>query len=91
MLERVERVGVGDVVDEQEGVGFQVAGGPEAAVFFLAGGVGQGEVVGEAVDDAGDGVGIFCGVGQSWCGGVVGRREGRRTYCWVVSGDGIVS
>lgn len=61
MLERVERVGVGDVVDEQEGVGFEVAGGPEAAVFFLARRVGQGEVVGEAIDDAGYGVGVFYG------------------------------
>lgn len=77
MLERVERVGVGDVVDEQEGVGFEVAGGPEAAIFFLAGRVGQGEVVGEAVDDAGDGVGVFCGDGSVVvrCGCWGERRE----------------
>jgi hypothetical protein len=33
--------GVGDVVDEKEGIGLQVGGGPETAVFFLAGGVGE--------------------------------------------------
>lgn len=43
VLERVDAVGVGDVVDEQEGIGEEVRGRPEAAVFFLAGGVGQQE------------------------------------------------
>jgi hypothetical protein len=51
-VERVERVGRGDVVDEQEGVGLQVRGGPEAAVLLLAGRVGEHEVVGHAVDGA---------------------------------------
>lgn len=52
-----------DVVDEQKGVGSDVGRGPETAVFFLAGGVGEGERVGGAVDGAGYGVGVFdCGV-----------------------------
>lgn len=38
--EVVEGAGRGDVVDEKEGVGAEVRGGPETAVFFLAGGVG---------------------------------------------------
>lgn len=45
---------VGDVVDEEEGVRSQVSGGPHAAVFFLAGRVGEEERVGLAVDGAGD-------------------------------------
>jgi hypothetical protein len=51
-IERIERVGRGDVVDEQEGVGLQVRGRPEAAVLLLAGCVGEHEVVGHAVDGA---------------------------------------
>ena len=38
--EVVEGAGRGDVVDEEEGVGAQVGGCPEAAVFFLPRGVG---------------------------------------------------
>lgn len=59
MLEGVEGGDVRDVVDEEEGVGFEVAGCPETAVFFLAGRVGEREEVGEAVDGAGYGVGVL--------------------------------
>lgn len=40
VVERGERRGGRDVVDEEEGVRFEVRGGPETAVFFLAGCVG---------------------------------------------------
>lgn len=42
----------GDVVDEEEGVGSEVRGGPHSAVFFLPCCVGYGEVVVCAVDTA---------------------------------------
>jgi hypothetical protein len=48
-----------NVVDEEEGVGGQVRGGPHAAVFFLAGRVGEEERVGLAVNGAGDRVRVF--------------------------------
>jgi hypothetical protein len=61
--EGFEGGGVGEVVDEKEGVGGEVGTGPEGAVFFLASGIGQREVIRETVDGAGDGVGVFdCGV-----------------------------
>lgn len=53
-VEVLQRLSVGDVVDEEEGVRSQVSGGPHAAVFFLAGRVGEEERVGLAVDGAGD-------------------------------------
>jgi len=63
VVERVEGGGIGQVVDEEEGIGAEVGAGPEGAVFFLAGGVGEGEVVGAPVDGAGYRVGVFdCGV-----------------------------
>lgn len=60
IVERIERRGGGDVVNEEEGIGAEVGGGPEAAILFLAGGVGEGKVVRMAVNDAGDGVGVLC-------------------------------
>ena len=66
-----ERVRVGEVIDEEEGVGRQVGGRPHGAVFFLARGVGQVELVGAAVNRAGYRVKVFdCGVisGRVWSG-----------------------
>jgi len=60
-VERVERGRLGDVVDEQEGIGLQVRGCPEAAVFLLAGGVGEHEMVRLAVYAARDRVRVFDG------------------------------
>jgi len=51
----------GYVVDEEEGVGLEGGAGEEAAVFFLAGSVADGEVVGAVVDDAGYSVAVFDG------------------------------
>ena len=48
-----------DIVHQEEGIGFEVGGSPEAAVFFLAGGVGKGEEVRLAVYSACGGVGIL--------------------------------
>jgi len=70
--EAVQRGRGGDVVDEEEGVGLQGGAGEEAAVFFLPGGVADGEVVGAVVDGAGYGVAVFDG-------GVVSRREVSRS------------
>lgn len=53
-----------DVVHQEEGVRAEVRGREEAAVFFLARRVGQGEVVGRAVDGAGDGVGVLWVLGR---------------------------
>ena len=62
-VEVLQRLGIGNVVDEEEGVRGQVRGGPHAAVFFLAGSVCEEEGVGLAVDGAGDRVRVFdCGV-----------------------------
>lgn len=61
IIEVGEGRGVGDVVHHEEGVGAEIRRGPKASVFFLAGGVGQGEIVGSAIDLAGHGVGIFDG------------------------------
>jgi len=44
----------GDVVDEQEGVAVHVGRTPHAAVFLLARGVGDLDVVRRAVDGARD-------------------------------------
>ena len=59
VLERLERAGLGDVIDQKESVAFEVRLRPEAAVFFLAGGVCEAERVGRAVDCSGYGVGVF--------------------------------
>ncbi len=59
VVQSVEGGGSRDVVDEEEGVGFEIRGSPEAAVFFLAGGVGEGEEVGLAVYGACGGVGVL--------------------------------
>jgi hypothetical protein len=68
VVEGGERGERGDVVDEEEGVRGQVRGGPEAAVFFLAGRVGQHEVVGVAVDGARYGVRVlYCWVISGAC------------------------
>ena len=59
VVEGIERRGGGDIVDKKKGIGAEVGGGPETAVFFLAGGIGEREVVRMAVDDTGDGVGVL--------------------------------
>lgn len=59
VVEGIERRGSGDVVDKQKGIRAEVGGGPETAVFFLTGGVGEGKIVRMAVDDTGDGVGVL--------------------------------
>lgn len=60
IVEGIKRRGGGDVVNEEEGIGAEVGGRPEAAVFFLASGVGEGEVVRMAIDDARDGIRVLC-------------------------------
>ena len=59
VIKIVEGGGSRDVVDEKEGVGFEIRGGPEAAVFLLAGRVGEGEEVGLSVYSSGGGVGVL--------------------------------
>lgn len=61
VFEGFERVVLGDVVDEEKGIAVEVGVGPEAAVFFLACRVGEGEGVGRAVYDSRDGVRVFDG------------------------------
>ena len=39
IVERLQRAGLGDVIDQQECVAFQIGLRPEAAVFLLPGGV----------------------------------------------------
>jgi hypothetical protein len=73
----------GDVVDEEEGIRGQVGRGPETAVFFLTGRVGQHEVVGVAVDGARYGVRVL------WWGLVgVGVRTGKGGGGGVGGGGG---
>lgn len=45
VIKGVEGGGGRDVVDEQKGIGLEIRGSPEAAVFFLASRVGEGEEV----------------------------------------------
>lgn len=59
ILQRFEGARLRDIVDEEEGVAFQVGLRPEAAVFFLPGGVGKAEGVCRAIDGAGHRVGVF--------------------------------
>lgn len=59
VIKRIEGGGGRDVVHEEEGVGPEVGSSPETAVFFLAGSVGEGEVVRVAIDGAGDGIGVL--------------------------------
>ena len=60
IIECLKRGGRGDVVDEEEGIRAEIGGSPETTIFFLPGGVGEGEVVRLAVNDASDGVGVLC-------------------------------
>ena len=83
VFQGVEGGGGGDVVDEEKGIGAEVGGGPQTTIFFLTGGVGEGEEVGLAVDGAGDGVGVLWWYGvSSFAWGLEGWRG---TYCGVVS------
>lgn len=67
---------IGDVVDEQEGVGAQVGCGPEPAIFFLAGRVGKGEEIGFSVDGARNRVGVLWERGsRAWLAKGWGLRE----------------
>ena len=59
VVEGVKGTRLGDVVDEEEGIGAEIRGGPEPAVFFLPGGIGEGEEVRFAVYIAGDGIGVL--------------------------------
>jgi hypothetical protein len=59
VIERAEGRLIGDVVDEEEGIGAEVGCGPETAVFFLAGGIGQGKKVMLAIDGSGDGIRVL--------------------------------
>jgi hypothetical protein len=59
VIERFERAGLGDVIDEEESVAFQIRLRPEAAVLFLSGGVCEAQRVCCAVDRSCNGVGIL--------------------------------
>lgn len=83
VVERLEGGRSRDVVDEEEGIGFEVRSSPEAAVFFLTGGVGEGEEVGLAVYGACGGVGILWEVGSGMRN--VEESGNVSTYCGVVS------
>lgn len=62
-VEVLKRLGVGDVVDEKEGVGGQVCGRPHAAIFFLTCSIGKEKGVGLTIDGARDRVRVFdCGI-----------------------------
>jgi hypothetical protein len=59
VLECLERAGLGDVIDQQESVAFEVRLRPEAAVFLLASSVREAEGVCRAVDCACYGVRVL--------------------------------
>lgn len=59
IVQRLQARLVGDVVHQQERVGFEIGRGPDAAVFLLAGCIGDGEEVVAAVDLASDRVGVL--------------------------------
>lgn len=59
----IERGRIGEVVDEQKGVGGEVGTGPKGTVFLLAGGVGKVEMIRDTIYGAGYRVRVFdCGV-----------------------------
>lgn len=64
---------MGDVVYHQKSVRFEIGCCPKPAIFFLTGGIGDGEEVIGAVDVAGYGVGVLCRllVWYSHCGCIV--------------------
>ena len=59
IFKSIQGRGSRDVVDEEEGVRFEIRGGPEAPVFFLTGRIGEGEEVGLTVYGARGGVGVL--------------------------------
>ena len=59
IFERIQGRGSRDVVDEEEGVRFEIRGGPKTTVFFLTGRIGEGEEVGLTVYGARGGVGVL--------------------------------
>lgn len=59
ILQRFESILLGDIVDQQEGIGVEVGVRPETAVFFLSRSVGQVEGVCRSVNGARHGVGVF--------------------------------
>jgi hypothetical protein len=61
VVKRIQARGIGNVVDEEKGIGLKVGGGPETAVLFLTGSVSEGKEVWKTVDCASDGVGVFDG------------------------------
>ncbi|KAG9527052.1 hypothetical protein KCV07_g242, partial [Aureobasidium melanogenum] len=62
-VEVLQGLGIGNVVNEEEGVRGQVRGRPHAAIFFLACSIGEEEGVGLAIDGARDRVRVFdCGI-----------------------------
>jgi hypothetical protein len=78
VFEAVEAVLVRDIVDEEEGIGPQVRGGPERAVLLLARRVGEHEEVGLAIDGARHRVRVFCaGVNGAVARRAAGRATGR--------------
>ena len=60
IFERIQRRGSRDVVDEEEGIRFEIRGGPETTIFFLTGRIGEGEEVGLTVYSARGGVRVLC-------------------------------
>lgn len=61
IIQGVEGGWIGKIVDEEEGVRGEVRTSPKGAVLFLTGGIGEGEMVGESIDGAGDRVGVLDG------------------------------
>ena len=59
VVETFEGRGSRDVVDEEEGVRFEIRSGPKAPIFFLASCVCEGKEVGTAVYGACSGVGVL--------------------------------
>ena len=59
IFESIQGRGSRDVVNEEEGVRFEIRRGPEATVFFLTGRIGEGEEVGLTVYGARGGVRVL--------------------------------
>lgn len=63
VFQGLQRICLRDIVHQEERVRGQVGGAPQAPILLLAGGIGEVEGVGDAIDGSRDGIRVFdCGI-----------------------------
>lgn len=86
VLQRLERARLGDVIDQEECIAFEIRLRPKTAVFFLASSIREAERVCRAVDCSRYGVGVLnCRVvpAEVRLGGALKGFGRKKTYSWV--------